>query len=186
MEWCQLQTTLNEHAVSSNSLWSTAGARYFQTPQNINQQKLKVGHWRKKVERVHLCRRDTNNQDRKVPCKSRTYFPDDYSVFDLFGLVAMVIRSRANETLWFKVFVANRVSCSAQWRYVDTGSNPADMDSRDVKVDVFIADATWVGLTSFCILRVNVLLKRKTTFHLATLRSKKLLQWMLSRPGKNL
>lgn len=62
-----------------------------------------------------------------------------------------VLKYIRNETSRFKVFVTNRVSqilkasCSAQWRYVDTSSNPADIASRGVKVDVFIADATWVS-----------------------------------------
>lgn len=64
---------------------------------------------------------------------------------------SFVLKYLRNETSRFKVFVANRVSqilkvsCSAQWRYVDTSSNPADIASRGVKVDVFIADATWVS-----------------------------------------
>ena len=62
-----------------------------------------------------------------------------------------VLKYIRNETSRFKVFVANRVtqilkvSCSAQWRYVDTSSNPADIASRGVKVDAFVVDTAWVS-----------------------------------------
>lgn len=62
-----------------------------------------------------------------------------------------VLKYIRNKTSRFKVFVANQVSqilkasCSSQWRYVDTGNNPADIASRGVKADVFIKDATWLS-----------------------------------------
>ncbi|KAE8300343.1 hypothetical protein D5F01_LYC00480 [Larimichthys crocea] len=62
-----------------------------------------------------------------------------------------VLKYIRNKTSRFKVFVANRVpqiykvSCSVKWRYVGTSSNPAGMASRGVKVDMFIANATWVS-----------------------------------------
>lgn len=62
-----------------------------------------------------------------------------------------VLKYIRNETSRFKVFVSNRVSqilkvsSPEQWRYVDTASNPADMASRGVKVDVFIQNTTWVS-----------------------------------------
>lgn len=55
-----------------------------------------------------------------------------------------VLKYIRNKTSHFKVFVANRVSeilkvpCDAQWRYVDTARNPADIASRGVKVEAFI------------------------------------------------
>lgn len=62
-----------------------------------------------------------------------------------------VLKYIRNETSRFKVFVANRVSQilkashPIQWRYVNTASNPADMASKGVKVDVFIQNSTWVS-----------------------------------------
>lgn len=62
-----------------------------------------------------------------------------------------VLKYIRNETSRFKVFVANRVSqilkvsSPAQWRYVDTSINPADIASRGVKVENFIGDTTWVS-----------------------------------------
>lgn len=56
----------------------------------------------------------------------------------------------------FRTFVSNRVSeilktsHSSQWRYVNTSSNPADVASRGLKVDVKIVDVflkneTWLS-----------------------------------------
>ncbi|CAI5670611.1 unnamed protein product [Oreochromis niloticus] len=64
---------------------------------------------------------------------------------------ASVLKYIRSETSRFKVFVSNRVSqilrvsSSSQWRYVDTASNPADMASRGVKVDVFMKNAKWLS-----------------------------------------
>lgn len=62
---------------------------------------------------------------------------------------ASVLKYINNESSRFKVFVANRVtgilksSHPAQWRYVDTASNPADAASRGVKVEAFLKDRLW-------------------------------------------
>ncbi|KAK7944331.1 hypothetical protein WMY93_000059 [Mugilogobius chulae] len=61
-----------------------------------------------------------------------------------------VIKYIQNETSRYKVFVANRVSqilnvsSGAQWRYVSTASNPADIASRGVKVDTFMKHPIWL------------------------------------------
>ena len=66
-----------------------------------------------------------------------------------------VLKYIGNETSRFKVFVANRVSqilrvsSPTQWRYVETSSNPADIASRGVKVEVFVADVAWVSGPQF-------------------------------------
>lgn len=58
-----------------------------------------------------------------------------------------VLKYIRNDTSQFKVFVANQVSqilkisCSAQWRYMDTSGNPVDIASRGVKIDAFVANA---------------------------------------------
>lgn len=55
-----------------------------------------------------------------------------------------------NETSRFKTFVANRVaeilkaSYAAQWRYVNTLSNPADIASRGLGVRSFLKDEQWM------------------------------------------
>ena len=60
-----------------------------------------------------------------------------------------VLKYIRNETTRFKVFVANRVAeilkftHQDQWKYVDTGSNPADAASRGVKVEKFLKDSAW-------------------------------------------
>ena len=62
-----------------------------------------------------------------------------------------VLKYIQNETTRYKVFVANRVSqilkvsCAAQWRYVDTACNPADIASRGVNVEVFLEHPTWLS-----------------------------------------
>lgn len=81
----------------------------------------------------------------KIDLLDSVFWTDSTSVLKYIG----------NETSRFKVFVANRVSQilkasgPVQWRYVDTSSNPADMASRGVRVDVFTADATWVSGPDF-------------------------------------
>lgn len=68
---------------------------------------------------------------------------------------ASVLKYIRNKTSRFKVFVANRVaeilksSHQDQWRYVDTGSNPADAASRGVKVEKFLRDSAWVSAPHF-------------------------------------
>ena len=63
---------------------------------------------------------------------------------------ASVLKYINNESSRFKVFVANRVSeilkssHPAQWRYVDTASNPADAASRGLKVEAFLKDRLWL------------------------------------------
>lgn len=63
---------------------------------------------------------------------------------------ASVLKYIKNQSSRFKVFVANRVteilksSHPAQWRYVDTASNPADAASRGVKVEAFLKDRLWL------------------------------------------
>lgn len=70
---------------------------------------------------------------------------------DLLDFSTSVLKYIRNETSRFKVFVAKRVSqifqvsCPTQWRYVNTSSNPADIASRGMKVEVFVSDATWVS-----------------------------------------
>lgn len=55
-----------------------------------------------------------------------------------------------NESSRFKVFFANCVSeilkssHPAQWRYVNTASNAADVTSRGFKVEAFLKDILWL------------------------------------------
>lgn len=66
-----------------------------------------------------------------------------------------VLKYIQNETSRYKIFVANRVSQilkasnAAQWRYVDTTRNPADIASRGVKVEAFIKHPTWLTGPAF-------------------------------------
>lgn len=61
-----------------------------------------------------------------------------------------VLKYVKNETSRFKTFVANRVaeilkaSYAAQWRYVNTLSNPADIASRGLGVRSFLKDEQWM------------------------------------------
>ncbi|KAI9999388.1 hypothetical protein NQD34_018259 [Periophthalmus magnuspinnatus] len=60
-----------------------------------------------------------------------------------------VLKYIRNETSRYKVFVANRVSqilkasSPAQWRYVVTDSNPADIASRGLKAETLLKHPTW-------------------------------------------
>ncbi|KAK7899128.1 hypothetical protein WMY93_019981 [Mugilogobius chulae] len=62
-----------------------------------------------------------------------------------------VLKYIQNETSRYKVFVANRVaqilkvSKAAQWRYVDTACNPADIASRGAKVEALLKHPTWLS-----------------------------------------
>ncbi|KAK7922690.1 hypothetical protein WMY93_009592 [Mugilogobius chulae] len=73
-----------------------------------------------------------------------------------------VLKYIQNETSRYKVFVANRVaqilkvSKAAQWRYVDTACNPADIASRGAKVEALLKPLHGCqGLTSCCVQRVS-------------------------------
>ena len=66
-----------------------------------------------------------------------------------------VLRYIQNETTRFHTFVTNRlavirdVSSPAQWRYVDSASNPADDASRGQAADNFIANPRWFHAPAF-------------------------------------
>ena len=61
-----------------------------------------------------------------------------------------VLRYIDNDGARFKTFVANRVSTirentrPAQWKYVNTASNPADHASRGMKAESFIRCQSWI------------------------------------------
>lgn len=62
-----------------------------------------------------------------------------------------VLKYIKNETSRFRTFVANRVSeilkvsDPSQWKYVNTLSNPADVASRGLKVDMFLRNEAWLA-----------------------------------------
>ncbi|XP_015747596.1 PREDICTED: uncharacterized protein LOC107327368 [Acropora digitifera] len=78
-------------------------------------------------------------QEITLPIKSSTFWTDS----------TCVLRYIRNKEKRFQTFVANRVtrileqSQEAQWRYVDTTSNPADEASRGMSVDSLINDLRW-------------------------------------------
>nr|XP_006819071.1 PREDICTED: uncharacterized protein LOC102802192 [Saccoglossus kowalevskii] len=61
-----------------------------------------------------------------------------------------VLRYLSNETTRFHTFVANRMTVihegseKAQWRYIDTKSNPADDASRGMTVNEFLENKRWI------------------------------------------
>ena len=61
-----------------------------------------------------------------------------------------VLRYIDNDGARFKTFVANRVSTirentrPAQWKYVNTASNPADRASRGLNAEHFIKCQNWI------------------------------------------
>ena len=74
-------------------------------------------------------------QEITLPIKSSTFWKDS----------TCVLRYIRNKEKRFQTFVANSVSIleqsqEAQWRYVDTTSNPADEASRGMSVDSLIND----------------------------------------------
>ena len=78
-------------------------------------------------------------QEIRLPIKSLTFWTDSTCVL-------WYIRNKEKR---FQTFVANRVTRSleqskeAQWRYVDTTSNPADQALRGMSVDSLISDLRW-------------------------------------------
>lgn len=61
-----------------------------------------------------------------------------------------VLKYIKNETSRFKIFIENRVSeilkmsNVSQWRYVNTSTNPADLASRGVKVQLLLKTSAWL------------------------------------------
>ncbi|XP_074611044.1 uncharacterized protein LOC141865611 [Acropora palmata] len=78
-------------------------------------------------------------QEIRLPIKSLTFWTDS----------TCVLRYIRNKEKRFQTFVANRVTRSleqsqeAQWRYIDTTSNPADEASRGMSVDSLINNLRW-------------------------------------------
>ena len=66
-----------------------------------------------------------------------------------------VLRYVRNESTRFHIFVTNRlevireVSTAAQWRYVDSGNNPADDASRGQVAEKFTANSRWFEAPAF-------------------------------------
>ena len=77
--------------------------------------------------------------ERNLPLASSTFWTDN----------TCVLRYIENEDKRFQTFVANRVaaildqSLPAQWRHVDTGSNPADDASRGMSADSLLESQRW-------------------------------------------
>ncbi len=83
----------------------------------------------------------------KMPFQDSVFWTDSTSV----------LKYIQNKTSRFKCYVANRVSeilkvlHVTQWRYVSSSSNPADLVSRGVKVDVFLRNGLWISGPTFLV-----------------------------------
>nr|XP_027213849.1 uncharacterized protein LOC113806899 [Penaeus vannamei] len=66
-----------------------------------------------------------------------------------------VLKYLFNEKARYQTFVANRVNLIRElspieaWRYVETRSNPADLASRGVDMDSFLASSIWITGPTF-------------------------------------
>lgn len=88
--------------------------------------------------------------------KKELHMPLQESVF--WTDSTSVLKYIRNQTSRFRIFVANivseilKVSQPAQWRYVNTSSNPADAASRGLNTDVFLKNTIWLSGPPYLIL----------------------------------
>ena len=81
----------------------------------------------------------------EIPIDTITFWSDSMTV----------LRYIANESRRFHTYVANRVafiredSSPSQWRYIDSGSNPADDASRGTTAESFIKNDRWIKGPAF-------------------------------------